>query len=415
MNSGITLTLYSQKLYKIRSLKDRLMKKYLIGAGVILLCLGCVYLSQKESAKQELITSVVKKGDLVREIEATGEVFAENLVDVGAQASGQIKKLYVKVGDVVKKGDKIADIDAVTQQNKLDQAIAELEILNAKLNSAKIAQKTARIQYEREFALSKSNATSKENLENFTNSLAQAEASLKEIEAQIKQEKIEISTAKTNLGYTNITAPLDGTIVSVPVEVGQTLNASQTTPTVVNIADLDKMQIKMKISEGDIPNLKVGDKVEYSILGDISKKYSGIVDSIDPGLTTLSDGTYSNSKSSSSSSSSSAVYYYAKLKVDNSDGLLRIGMTTQNKIVIEEIKGALSVPTIAVKSDSDGSYVLVKEGEQVLKAAVKIGVSTGIDTQIISGLNEGQIVIVSQLSSEEINKMVKEQKARVKI
>ena len=355
-----------------------------------------------ETPKNEYITTVVKKGDIIQSVDAVGEVFSRNLVAVGAQVSGQIKELYVKVGDRVKAGDKIAQIDSIKQQNTLDQQLAALEILEAKLNSAKISVDIALKQYEREQNLAKQNATSQESLENAKDTYSLKLASLKEIEAQIKQTGIEIDTARTNLGYTDIRAPFDGVVVSVPVEVGQTINANQTAPTLVNIADLTKMEIRLQVSEGDVSNIKVGNKVEYSILSNNSKKYTAYISSIDPGLTTLSDGTYSTN----SSSSSSAVYYYAKVNVDNSDEILRIGMTTENKIIIAENKDVLYLPTTAIKSDKKGKFVYIKNGDKVEQKSIKTGVTNGINTQIIEGLNEGEEVIYFYLNSTGVQNMM---------
>ncbi|MFW5618905.1 MAG: efflux RND transporter periplasmic adaptor subunit, partial [Campylobacter hyointestinalis] len=212
-------------------------------------------------------------------------------------------------------------------------------------------------------------------------------------------------------------SPLDGVVVSVPVEVGQTINVNQTTPTIVNIADLSKMEIKMQISEGDVTKIKVGDRVEYSILSDINTKYNGILSSIDPGLTTLSDGKYNttSSSSSSSTSSSSAVYYYAKLQVDNNEEILRIGMTTQSTIIVKEIKDTLLLPTFAIKSDKEGNYVIVKDGENIRKARVKTGISSSIDIQILSGVNEGDEVITSQISQSDLKDRINSSKAKMRI
>ncbi|QQF51567.1 efflux RND transporter periplasmic adaptor subunit [Campylobacter fetus] len=394
------------------------MKKWIAAAAVLVAIFCFWYYQNSKKPENEYLTTIVKKGNLTQSVEAVGEVFAENLVDVGAQVSGQIKELYVKVGDKVKKGDKIAQIDSIKQQNTLDQQLAALEILNAKLKSAKISLNIAEIQYNRELRLAEQNATSVENLENYKNTLSLQNASLKEIEAQIKQTQIEISTARTNLNYTDIRAPFDGVVVSVPVEVGQTLNANQTTPTLVNIADLSKMEIRMQISEGDVPKISIGDRVEYSILSDINKKYTGSLTSIDPGLTTLSDGKYkttSSSSGSSSSSSSSAVYYYAKLKVDNSSEFLRIGMTTQNTIIIKEIKDTLLLPTMAIKSDENGNFVLIKNGEEIKKVRVEVGISSSVDTQILSGLSEGDEVVTSQLGGDELKKLLNTRSPKIRV
>ncbi len=361
--------------------------------------------------KVEFITKKAKKGSFSKRVDATGEIFATELIDVGAQVSGQIKKLYVKLGDQVKKGDMIASIDSSTQQNSIDNKEAQLAIYKAQLESAKVALNIAKTQFDRENALFSKNATSKQEFESAKNTFSSNSAKIKELEAQIKQTNIELSTAKINLGYTKITAPRDGTVVSVQVEEGQTVNANQTTPTIVNIADLSHVKMKMQIAEGDITKIKVGTPVEYSILSEPTKKFQTTVSSIDPGLTTLSDGSYGSSSSSkssysSSSSSSSAVYYYAQSIVDNKDGILRIGMTTQNELLIANVEDAIIVPSIGIKKDENGTFVyLLKDGKPV-KTAVKTGIKDNLDTQIISGINEGDEIITSQGSSSEIAKMI---------
>ena len=361
--------------------------------------------------KVEFITKKAKKGSFSKKVDATGEIFATELIDVGAQVSGQIKKLYVKLGDQVKKGDMIASIDSSTQQNSIDNKEAQLAIYKAQLESAKVALNIAKTQFDRENALFSKNATSKQEFESAKNTYSANSAKIKELEAQIKQTNIELSTAKINLGYTKITAPRDGTVVSVQVEEGQTVNANQTTPTIVNIADLSHVKMKMQIAEGDITKIKVGTPVEYSILSEPTKKFQTTVSSIDPGLTTLSDGSYSSSSSSkssnsSSSSSSSAVYYYAQSIVDNKDGILRIGMTTQNELLIANVEGAIIVPSIGIKKDENGTFVYVLKDGKPVKTAVKTGIKDNLDTQIISGINEGDEIITSQGSSSEIAKMI---------
>ena len=360
--------------------------------------------------KVEFITKKAKKGSFSKKVDATGEIFATELIDVGAQVSGQIKKLYVKLGDQVKKGDMIASIDSSTQQNSIDNKEAQLAIYKAQLESAKVALNIAKTQFDRENALFAKNATSKQEFESAKNTFSSNSAKIKELEAQIKQTNIELSTAKINLGYTKITAPRDGTVVSVQVEEGQTVNANQTTPTIVNIADLSHVKMKMQIAEGDITKIKVGTPVEYSILSEPTKKFQTTVSSIDPGLTTLSDGSYGSSSSSksslSSSSSSSAVYYYAQSIVDNKDGILRIGMTTQNELLIANVEGAIIVPSIGIKKDENGTFVYVLKDGKPVKTAVKTGIKDNLDTQIISGINEGDEIITSQGSSSEIAKMI---------
>ena len=391
------------------------MKKTKILIILFILGVGGYFVYDKffniKDEKVEFITKKAKKGSFSKKVDATGEIFATELIDVGAQVSGQIKKLYVKLGDQVKNGDMIASIDSSTQQNSIDNKEAQLAIYKAQLESAKVALNIAKTQFNRENALFAKNATSKQEFESAKNTYSANSAKIKELEAQIKQTNIELSTAKINLGYTKITAPRDGTIVSVQVEEGQTVNANQATPTIVNIADLSHVKMKMQIAEGDITKIKVGTPVEYSILSEPTKKFQTTVSSIDPGLTTLSDGSYGSSSSSkssysSSSSSSSAVYYYAQSIVDNKDGILRIGMTTQNELLIANVEDAIIVPSIGIKKDENGTFVYVLKDGKPVKTAVKTGIKDNLDTQIISGINENDEIITSQGSSSEIAKMI---------
>ncbi len=391
------------------------MKKTKILIILLIIGVGGYFVYDKffsiKDEKVEFITKKAKKGSFSKKVDAAGEIFATELIDVGAQVSGQIKKLYVKLGDQVKKGDMIASIDSSTQQNSIDNKEAQLAIYKAQLESAKVALNIAKTQFDRENALFSKNATSKQEFESAKNTYSANSAKIKELEAQIKQTNIELSTAKINLGYTKITAPRDGTVVSVQVEEGQTVNANQTTPTIVNIADLSRVKMKMQIAEGDITKIKVGTPVEYSILSEPTKKFQTTVSSIDPGLTTLSDGSYGSSSSSkssysSSSSSSSAVYYYAQSIVDNKDGILRIGMTTQNELLIANVEDAIIVPSIGIKKDENGTFVYVLKDGKPVKTAVKTGIKDNLDTQIISGINEGDEIITSQGSSSEIAKMI---------
>ena len=391
------------------------MKKSKILIILLILGVGGYFVYDKffniKDEKVEFITKKAKKGSFSKKVDATGEIFATELIDVGAQVSGQIKKLYVKLGDQVKKGDMIASIDSSTQQNSIDNKEAQLAIYKAQLESAKVALNIAKTQFDRENALFAKNATSKQEFESAKNTFSANSAKIKELEAQIKQTNIELSTAKINLGYTKITAPRDGTVVSVQVEEGQTVNANQTTPTIVNIADLSHVKMKMQIAEGDITKIKVGTPVEYSILSEPTKKFQTTVSSIDPGLTTLSDGSYGSSSSSkssysSSSSSSSAVYYYAQSIVDNKDVILRIGMTTLNELLIANVEDAIIVPSIGIKKDENGTFVYVLKDGKPVKTAVKTGIKDNLDTQIISGINEGDEIITSQGSSSEIAKMI---------
>ena len=368
---------------------------------IVVAAAGAWFALSGKQDKVDYITETARVADIRKVVNATGEVGAVQLVSVGAQASGQIEKLYVSVGQQVRKGDPIADIDSTTQRNDLDINKAKLDTYQAQLAAKQVALKVAQTQYNREAQLRKTNSTSRESLEDAENALATAKAAVAELESQIRQAQIAVNTAETNLGYTKISAPLDGTVVAVPVEEGQTVIANQTTPTIVQIADLSHMEIKIEIAEGDITQVKPGMTVDYTILAEPGATRRAVLDSIDPGLTTLSDGTYDTS--SGSSSSDSAVYYYAKAVVPNPDGALRIGMTTQNVIVVESADQVTAVPSIAVFTRPGGEdYVrLLRPDGSVEERTVETGLSNNMLTEIRSGLQAGDRVVSAQMTQAE--------------
>ena len=329
---------------------------------------------------------------------ATGEVRAIELVTVGAQVSGKIEKLYVTIGQTVKKGEMIAEIDSTTQQNDVDINKAKLSSYEAQLTAAKTSLNIAEKQYKRLQNLKKRNAASDEDLENAQETYETAKSKVAELESSVKETQISLSTAETNLGYTKITAPLDGTIVSIPVKVGQTINAAMDTPTIVQIADLSQMEILIEISEGDISNVKPGIKVTYTILADMNDIHETTLKSIDPGLTLLTNDEYTEVVDEGE-----AIYYYGRLVVPNSDGKLRIGMTTQNVLYVESTPNVLAVPTTAIKTNGNAKYVEILTAKGVQQRQITTGISDGLNMEVKTGVNEGDKVILARMSSAEIS------------
>ena len=365
---------------------------------VIVLCVGAVALYVgflKKDDKAQLATQSIVRINIDQSIEAVGEVYAKEQVDVGAQVSGQITKLYVQIGDKVKAGDLIAQIDKDKQQNDLDITKAQLASTKANLESKKVALEIASSQYQREQKLYSNKATSLENLETLKNNFYGLKASVADLNAQVVQLEITLKNAEKDLGYTTITAPMDGIIINVAVDEGQTVNANQSTPTIVKIANLDEMEIRMEIAEADVSKIKVGTAVKFSILNDPEKKYEAKISSIDPANTTTSDAKSNSSSSSTSSSSTSAIYYYAKVFVKNRDNFLRIGMSVENSIVIKSAPNALAVPTYAIKNDKGGYFVELLRGGQIIKSYVKIGIKDSINTQILDGVSENDLLVLS--------------------
>ena len=354
-------------------------------------------------AKEQVsyITEKVSRKTINKVVNATGEVKAVELVTVGAQASGKIEKLYVSIGQEVKKGDMIAQIDSTTQTNAVEENKAKLNSLNAQLNAAKVSLRIAQKQYDRMQKLRTNDAASEEDFENSQDSYEAAKAKVTELESSIAESEISLNTAQTNLGYTKITAPLDGTVVSIPVKEGQTVNAAMNTPTIVQIADLSKMEILIEISEGDIANVKQGAKVTYSILGNSKDIKETTLKAIDPGLTLLTNGEYGEVVGSSE-----AIYYYGRLVVPNESGDLRIGMTTQTVIYVDEAKDVLSIPVLALRTDKSEPYVNILTSSGVQERPIQTGVSDGLNIEVKYGLQEGDEVIIAQLSASEVSDKV---------
>ncbi|NQS72486.1 MAG: efflux RND transporter periplasmic adaptor subunit [Desulfobulbaceae bacterium] len=388
------------------------MKKKILVLLVVILAAGAAFWYWRQAStagKVSYLTEPVAKGTITRQVVATGQMDAVELVSVGAQVSGQIKKLHVELGQQIKRGDLVAEIDSVSQLNQYNTDKAALASHQAQLVAKQAALNIAQTRYNRESALRKRDATSKEAYEDAVNGLALAKAEVAHVQSQIRQTELALDTDELYLGYTRITAPLDGTVVAVVVDEGQTVNANQTTPTIVQIADLTKMENNIEISEGDIGVIKTGMPLEFTVLSMPDTVFKSSISSLDPGLTTLSDGQYGRSGSTSSTSSpgsasSDAVYFYGKARVDNPDGLLRIGMTTENIITVASAQDTLLVPLVAVQSGSAG-----KRSVRVLGAAgepeerqLSTGLSDGIHVQVVSGLDEGEQVIMGQLTQAEI-------------
>lgn len=394
----------------IKQMKKKWVKRFVWLLVVVVLAAVVWSLFFKPKDQMNFVTDDVRRSDIMQTVNATGEIAAAQLVDVGAQASGQIKKLYVKLGQQVKKGDLIADIDSTTQLNTLNTNKAKLDTYRAQLVSAQIALKMKQRAFDRERALMGQDATSKADFDNAQDNLAAARANVAELKSQIRQTQIAINTSEADLGYTRITAPMDGTVVSIPVEEGQTVNSSQNTPTIVQLADLSKMLNKMQIAEGDMSKVKAGMHLTFTTLADNNKVRKATLEAVDPGLTKMSQGSYDTS----TDTTDTAIYYYARALVPNDDGTLHIGMTTQNNIFVNSVKNVLTVSNQAIRHNRGKKVVKVLgDNQQVQEKQIETGITDGMRTEVKSGLKEGDRVVLSALSKADAkNGVSKEPKMR---
>ncbi|WGY47054.1 efflux RND transporter periplasmic adaptor subunit [Vibrio sp. ABG19] len=372
--------------------KTTIKKKLLVIGGLLLVIGGASYYFYPKEAPLTFATQPVQKGNIENTVLATGMLQASKLVAVGAQVSGQIEKLAVQLGDEVKQGDLVAQIDSLTQQNNLKEANASLNSLKAQIRAKRAQIAQAQAEFTRQKGMLADNASSRADYESAQATLTVYKAELEQLNAELEQADINVDSAQVDLGYTTISAPFDGTVVYSAVEEGQTVNANQTTPTIIELAQLNKMTIKAQISEADVVNVQPGLPVYFTILGKPNKRYHGTLRAIEPGPT-LMDG----DDKDLAVSNDEAIYYHGLFEVDNPDRTLRIGMTAQVSVVLDKAEQALLVPAQVLirKPGRKEQYqvpVLVNGQEEMRD--VTVGINNKINAQITSGLQEGDQIIL---------------------
>lgn len=327
--------------------KIKLSKLITIVIIAIALITAAWYFFKPEPEQNQFITAEVTRGDLENSVLATGILEATKMVSVGSQVSGQVKKMYVQLGDQVKQGQLIAQIDSIRQENDLKTVEANIKNQQAQLAVRQANLAKVEAEYNRQKAMYAQDATSRSELESALASFKTAQADITAINAQIEQSRLTLSTAKEDLGYTQIVAPMDGTIVAIVTEEGQTVNANQSAPTIVKLAKLDTMTVKSEISEADVMKVAEGQTVYFTTLGNSEKKHYAKLRQVEPAPKSIN-----NESNSNTSSSSTAIYYNALFDVPNEDGKLRIDMTAQVFIILDEAKNVLMIPASAVQASN---------------------------------------------------------------
>lgn len=359
-----------------------------------------------EAQTSSYLTAKAVVMDLEESVLATGELKAFNLVSVGAQASGQVKSLKVVLGEKVKKGQLIAEIDSLTQQNSLKTSEASLREVQAQRLAKKATLRKAEAALKRKQLLAEQDAGSRQDYEDALAARDVAREEIKALEAQIEKARVQVATAQVNLGYTKITAPMDGVVVAIITKQGQTVNAAQSAPTIIMLAQLDVMTVEAEISEADVVRVKPGQRVYFTILGEPDHRYEATLRAIKPAPESITDedtGSSGGGSGSSSSSSSSAIYYNGLFDVPNPDGNLRISMTAQCTIVLSQAKDAVCVPFIALSPGKGGKgprglrfvKVLGQDGRPVGRK-VQVGINDGTQAQILEGIQAGEQVIIGE-------------------
>lgn len=377
-------------------------KRLILSAVTLVGLLGVWLLFLRSPAKPELVTAQARTGDIEEVVLATGVLEPLELVRVGAQASGRIEHLAVKIGDIVEAGQLVAEIDSQTRRNTLRDREAALANIRAVHAARRAGLVKAEKDFERERDLLAGGSTPRAQYDAAVAMRDSARAEVQSLDAQVAQAQVALESAGIELDYTRITAPIAGTVVAIVTDEGQTVNALQTAPTIVMIARLDIMTVRADISEADVVRVRRGLPVWFSILGDPKRRFDGELRQVEPAPASIANE--SNAAASRINSTNGAVYYTGLIDVANADGILRPSMTAQVSIVLSRVSGAVLVPLSAVEGapragDTARVRILDAMGEVQIRQ-VQVGIDNGADIQILGGLQAGETIVLGASTDE---------------
>jgi membrane fusion protein, macrolide-specific efflux system len=366
-----------------------LARRFLAGAlvcGLVLAGAAAWRAATSKEPQAQYPSAAVQRGDVEDSIVALGSIQPREFVDVGTQVSGQLRRILVNVGDTVKAGALVAEIDSTVFAARVDAGHATLHNLAAQLEEKRATHALALSQHERNQKMFAQNAVSRDAVETSLAASRIAAAQVAGLLAQADQTRAALRVDEANLGYTRIVAPMSGTVIALPVRQGQTVNASQQAPVVVRLANLDTMTVVTQVSEADVMRLNTGMPVYFSTLGAPQRRWVARIRQILPTPETVNN----------------VVLYSVLFDVDNKDQQLKAQMSAQVSFVVAQAKDALLVPLAAlrqgeaaVQAAPSRRLLVLKEG-RVESREVQLGVANRIHAQVLSGLNEGELVVVDE-------------------
>lgn len=366
-------------------------KVILTGMAVALAAGAGIGLFGGAKGEQKVVyeTTTVTKGEISESITATGTIEPVTEVTVGTQVSGIIDKIYVDYNSTVTKGQLIAEMDRVTLQS-------ELASQRAAYNGAKAEYEYQKKNYERNKALHEKQLISNADYEQSVYNYEKAKSGFESSQASLAK-------AERNLSYATITSPIDGVVTSRSVEEGQTVASGFSTPTLFTIAaDLTQMQVVTDVDEADIAGIEEGQRATFTVDAYPNDTFEGVVTQIRLGQAG------SSSSSSSATSSATVVTYEVVISAHNPDLKLKPRLTANVTIYTLDRKNVLCVPARALRftpekpligdkdvvKDCESEHKLwTREGNTFTAHPVEIGISNGISTEIIGGVDEGTVVI----------------------
>lgn len=365
--------------------------RWLLAVFVLLVIGGAVTAQQylQSNAQPPLRTALVERGDVERTVTALGKLKPRDYVDVGTQVSGQLYKVHVEIGQRVKRGDLIAEIDPTVYEQRVRNSQANLDNLKAQLVQQQAELELARKQLARNQRLLEARATSRVVVDENEATVKVAAARVESTKAQIKAAEATLAGDIANLGYTKIYSPMDGTVVSESAVEGQTVNASQSAPVIVRVANLETMTVWAQVSEADVVKLQPDMPAYFTTLGMPDRRWHGTVRQIMPTPEIIND----------------VVLYNVLIDVDNTEQLLMTDMTVQVFFVLEQARDVPVVPMGALQPAGGGLHrvqVLTERGPVDRK--VRIGVRSRTAAEVVEGLEVGdRIVLGSQNPSSRPN------------
>ncbi|HBO23362.1 MAG TPA: efflux RND transporter periplasmic adaptor subunit [Providencia sp.] len=378
---------------KLKSLIKILRSPKVLGIAVLLfmIVVGNLFWQTPTSAQHETIILSVERGDIEKIVMVTGILKPSVQVNVGAQVNGQIKKLFVQQGDKIVKGQLLAEIDPTIQQSELKNATAQLLSTQAQKRAAEATLMQYIKAYKRQVMMQRDGSGIRSEYEQ---AQAQYEAQLQQVnvnDAMIIQSEMAVQTAQANLNFTRIVAPISGEVLGIVANEGQTIVSSQTAPTILVLANLDKMQIQTRISEADIQKIHSGQSLTFHVIANPEKQYESTMGYVQPIPSEALE-----EKNNSGGQQSGAVYYNGTFEVDNANRELKTSMTAQVFIRVAEVKNALRLPVSALgRSVGINQYevIVIDNGKSEVRT-VKIGLNDRHFVEVIDGIEEGERVVI---------------------
>ncbi|PLL99393.1 efflux RND transporter periplasmic adaptor subunit, partial [Klebsiella michiganensis] len=350
--------------------------------------------SQLSGRAEPVAAYVVDRGDIEKTVLATGILKPSVQVNVGAQVNGQLKKLYVRAGDRVTRGQLLAEIDPTLQQSELRKSEAALESAVAQKQASQFTLTQYQLELKRQLRMDRDGSGTKSNLEEAQARVDTQKAQVRVNMAQIVQAQMALETAKANLGYTRIIAPVDGQVLGIVTKEGQTVVSSQTAPTILVLANVDTMTVQTRISETDILKVRPGQPLWFYVVAEPKRRYQSVMG----GLQDAPNDALQDDSARPQGQQASAVYYNGVFSVPNPDHRLRTAMTAQVFIITEQAKNVLRLPVMALgqPQGANSYHVQVLKGDKVEQRLIQVGINDRQFVEVKEGLKAGDRVVMSQ-------------------